>query len=675
MPGPRLGVAYYPEQWPRERWAEDAALMQDAGVSVVRIGEFAWARLEPEAGVFDFAWLDEVIGILAGRGLEVILGTPTAAPPAWLVAQHPEILPLRTDGRTHPFGHRRHYCPNQPAYHDAARRIVAALAERYGGDRRIVAWQIDNELGGRCVCECCSEKFHAWLRDRYGSIENLNETWGTVFWSQTYGDWDQVPLPELTPVPLPDGFLPNSPNPSLALDYRRFVSDSHVAFLRLQVDELRRACRPEQRITSNLMGFKFGEIDYHRLVEELDVVSWDNYPVLDRSGRWSSPALAADAMRGLKDAPVWVLEQQAGPLGWEVVRTSRRGQTRTFTYQAIAHGAELVSYFRWRTARFGTEQHWHGILDAHGRPGRRYRELAELSRELANVREAFADAVPRAEVALLHDYDSRFALQVQPTNPSLGYEETVQRHYEALAGLGIGVDVVAPTRDLARYRLVVAPNLYVIDPALAGRLRDYVESGGTLVLAPRAGVKDRCNVVPERPLPAWLDELAGIVLVDFASSLDDASVAFAGVDGVPGGTFRGWWEQVETTDAHALALYEDGDFAETPAITANSVGSGRVVYLAGAADFRTLESLYAAPMLRNGLSTLELPVGVEAVRLRRDGAAGLLVLLNHSAEERAVDVGDATRDLLSSTVHEGTVRLPAFGVAVLEPALSAVETT
>jgi len=429
---PRLGVAYYPEQWPRERWETDGRLMAEAGLSVVRIGEFAWAELELAAGTFDFGWLDEAIDVLATCNLAIILGTPTAAPPAWLIEAHPEILPVRGDGRVHPFGHRRHYCPNQPAMLDATRRVVSALGDRYGGDRRIFAWQIDNELMGRCVCAVCGERFHSWLRERYGTINALNESWGTAFWSQRYDDFAQIPLPELDPVPFPGGFMAHAPNPSLALDFRRFTSDSHIDFLRLQADELRTRITVDQGITHNLMGFRFPEIDYHRLAAEIDVVSWDNYPSLDRSARWTSAALAADAMRGLKDAPAWIVEQQVGPLGWEILRTQRRGQMRLHTYQAFAHGTELVGYFRWRTARFGTEQHWYGVLDAHGGVGRRYRELSELARELSDVGDALDNARPIAPAALLHDYDSRFALQVQPTNPSLGYEETMQRHYEAL---------------------------------------------------------------------------------------------------------------------------------------------------------------------------------------------------------------------------------------------------
>jgi beta-galactosidase len=669
MTAPRLGVDYYPEQWPRERWEIDARLMSDAGLSVVRIAEFAWSRLEPSAGVFETAWLDDVIGVLSSARLDIILGTPTAAPPAWLIEQHPEILPLRGDGRVQQFGHRRHYCPRQPAMLAASDRIVRALAERYGADERIGAWQIDNELGGRCYCDVCHAAFQAWLAQRYESLEVLNEVWGTSFWSQEYDSWRQIPLPDGSPPPSGSafGFGRNAPNPGLALDFRRFSSDSLIEFLRRQVAILREHCDPRQGITHNLMGFRFPEIDYHALGAEIDVVAWDNYPVLDTTRRWTSPALSADAMRGLKQAPVWVLEQQVGPLGWELVRSPRPGEFRLLSWQAIVHGAELVCYFRWRTARFGTEQHWHGIVDANGRVGRKYDELVALAAELGSVAETLDGAHPAAEVALLHDYDTRFALQAQPTNPALGYEETVHAHYEALRRLGIGVDVISTKGDLAAYRAVVAPSLYLMDESIAAALTAYVQTGGLLVLAPRSGVKDRCNAVPERPVPAWLDELLGLEVTDFMSVAGEETVRITGENGALDGAFHGWYEQVVPTAAAALATYASGPFAGEPALTERQLGTGKAVYLAGAADVTTLGAVYRSLLGRLGISLLDLPADVEAVPLVR-GDQGVLVLLNHSDEERVVrlDAGEQRLAPLDVALVERGLVPPAARSAVAD---------
>jgi len=654
MNAPRLGVAYYPEQWPRDRWETDASMMVDAGLAVVRIGEFAWSRMEPSEGAFQLDWLDEAVGILASAGLEVVLGTPTAAPPAWLIEQHPEILPVRADGRVHGFGHRRHYCPNQPAMRDASARIVHALAERFGSDDRVIAWQIDNELGGRCYCGTCRAAFQSWLADRYESLAVLNEVWGTAFWSQEYSAWSQVPLPEGDPPPAGSLFGRNAPNPGLALDFRRFTSDSHIDFLRRQVELLRAACDPRQRITHNLMGFRFGEIDYYALAAEIDHVSWDNYPVLDTSGRKTNPALAADTMRGLKDAPVWVMEQQTGPLGWDFVRSPRREELRSLTWQAIAHGAELVAYFRWRTARFGTEQHWHGILDANGLVGHRYEDLRALAAEIAEVGPRLDGVREQSPVAILNDYESRFALQVQPTNPSLGYEDSVHAHYEALRSFGLGVDIVSPDADLSGYRLVVAPALYVMDESRAAALTAYVAGGGVLVLAPRAGVKDRCNAVPERPFPAWLDELAGLEVTAFMSVDPSDGVS------IDNGEFHGWYEELELRGATALAAYADGPFREGAAIAEHPTGDGATVYVAGVADAATLRGLYRTLAERVELPLLALPAGVEAVPLAKDGEE-LLVLLNHSDEAQHVDLGPGRWQSYLGDAGE----LPPFGVALL----------
>ncbi len=654
-PGFKLGVAYYPEQWPRSRWRTDAEMMARAGLTLARIGEFAWSRLEPEPGRFDFDWLDESIAILNQAGIQVVLGTPTAAPPAWLVEQHPEILPIGRDGRRHMFGHRRHYCPNAPAFHDATQRIVGEIALRFGRDSRVIGWQVDNEFGGRCYCDTCWRSFQGWLAKKYGSLDNLNATWGTAFWSQTYWSWEQVPLPQGEPW---------DANPSLALDYFRFMSNSYVRYQAVQVAVLR-SRSANQFITHNLMGFKFGEIDYGKLAADLDLVSWDNYPSLDPDGGRVHAALAADAMRGLKRRKVWVMEQQAGPVGWGQMLSPEPRQVRLWTYQAIAHGAEAVLFFRWRTARFGTEQHWHGILNADGSAGDRYRDLCRISSELRELWSLIEATAPAAEVAILQSYDSRFALQIQPTNPALGYETTLKQHYEPLRRLGLGIDVVADAAELDRYRIVVAPSLYIAGPEVADALSNYVRAGGTLVLAPRTAVKDHFNVTPEQPLPAWLRELCGVSVRNYQSVPAEKRVTVAGP--ALAGEFHGWFEELETHGVEALASYSDGVFAGSPAITQKHAGGGRVVYIAGAATQPTLDCLYASLASQLGLRALSLPEGVEAIRLEGLGDAELVVLLNHLETGQRLDFnGYRWRDHLSGASGEGPFDIVAYGVAFLE---------
>jgi beta-galactosidase len=661
----RLGVDYYPEQWPEERWAVDARMMAEAGIKVVRMAEFSWSTLEPQRDALEFAWLDRAMSLMAENGIDVVLGTPTAAPPGWLIAKHPDILPIDREGRVFPFGHRRHYCPNNATYWEETRHIVGVLAERYGADERVVAWQIDNEFGERCYCRRCEAAFRVWLEKRYGSLEQLNASWGTAFWSQTYHSWDHIPLPAAGDVPLPEGFMRASPSPGHALDYGRFASDSWVHYQRLQIDEIRR--HSDLPITHNMRSFRFKELDYQKLAQDLDFLAWDNYPLLNAGDGWLEPALNCDAVRGMKDVPFWVMEQQVGPLGWETIRTPRRRQMRLHSYQMLAHGAEVVCYFRWRSARFGTEQHWYGVLDHDGRPNRRLRELGELAKELERIDGQLAGTVLIAQAAVVYDYDARFALEIQPTNPALAHVDALRAHYGALRRQGVGVDLLAPTADLSSYQLVVAPSLYVIDEAVAATLRSYVEGGGLLVLGPRSAFKDRTNAVPERPLPAWLDELAGLEVSDIASFLDGRAAQLEHVEGGADAEFRGWFEELALKGARAVYRYRNHDFAGSAAVAINAVGSGRVVYIGGAATTETLADLYTWLAREAGLDVFGAPEDVEVVRLRSaESSKDLLFLLNYAHEKRAISIPAEFASHLDGALEAGSLVLAPYGVALLE---------
>jgi beta-galactosidase len=661
----RLGVAYYPEQWPEERWPIDARMMAEAGIGIVRMAEFSWSLLEPQRGEFEFGWLDRAISRMAENGVDIVLGTPTAAPPPWLLAEHPDIRRVDGDGRVVPSGHRRQYCPNNATYREETRRVVAALTERYGRDERVVAWQIDNEFGERCYCPRCEAEFRRWLEERYGSLEQLNASWGTAFWSHTYRSWDHIPLPPGGDVPLPEGFMPASPSPAHALDYRRFVSASVARYQRLQIEEIRRGS--DAQITHNLRSFRFKELDFQELVRDLDFLAWDNYPLLNASDGWLEPALNCDAIRGLKEVPFWVMEQQVGPLGWETIRTPRRRQLRLHTYQMVAHGADAVCYFRWRSARFGTEQHWYGVLDHDGRPNRRLRELSELAQELGRTGALLAGAVPAAQAAVVYDYDARFALEIQPTNPALAHVDALRAHYGALRRQGVGVDVLAPTDDLSRYSLVAAPSLYVMDEEVAALLRSYVEAGGLLVLGPRSGFKDRTNAVPERPLPAWLDELAGLEVSDIASFLDGRTVEIEHVESGAVGEFRGWFEELSLKGARPVYRHRDHDFAGAAAVAVNPVGAGQVVYIGGVAPDGTLAELYRWLAREAALGVFDVPEDVELVRLRKPGfGTELWFLLNYADDERTIAIPGTPASHLDGVVDAGSLVLGPHAVALLE---------
>jgi beta-galactosidase len=659
-----FGVDYYPEHWPEDRWPEDARLMAEAGFNVVRLAEFAWAKMEPQQGQYDFDWLDRAIAILASHDIRVVLGTPTASPPPWLMAQSPDLFRVREDGRRVTFGNRREYCPNHPVYHEHTRRIVTQMAEHYADHPAVIGWQIDNELGGRCYCPICARAFQEWLRDRHGSLDALNQRWGTLFWSHTYTGWDQVPLPLTTG---------GSPNPGLALDFLRFSSDSYVAVQQMQVEILREKC-PTHFVTHNFMGFRYNQVDYFDLARDLDFVAWDNYP----RGFWdmradvdpSQAALSCDTMRGLKHQNIWVMEQQAGPSGWETVSTAPRpGELRLWAYQSIAHGADGIVFFRWRTARFGTEEYWHGLLDHHGRPGRRYEEIKRMGGEIKKAGERLHGSTVKPSVAMILSYDSRFAFQIQPNNPQFSYPGHFHHVYRSLYQRQVPMDIVAPTVDLSAYKLVIAPALHVVSDGVAENLRQFVQAGGVLVVTSRTGVKDAANAVVGVPLPGLLAGLCGVEVEEYDSLSPNVrkKLEFALPDLAPASSVAAsvWCDVLRPDGATVIARYAQDYTAGKPAITVNQFGQGQVVYVGTVGDADLYETLADWLLGLPGVEpVLDAPEGVEVTE-RWQGASRLLFVLNHTEQAQEVDLNRRYVDLLSGSAFEGTIAIAPRDVLAL----------
>lgn len=685
--GPRLGVTYYPEQWPEERWADDARYMRETGIRIVRLAEFAWARLEPAEGEFDVAWLDRAIATLADHELQIVLGTPTATPPPWLTYTYLDVLLVDEYGHTMSPGTRRHVCPTNQTYRELSRRIVTRLAERYGDDERIIGWQIDNEFGchntTRCYCEQCADAFHDWLHARYGELDALNAAWGTDFWSAIYTEWSQIPLPKAAPA---------EHNPSLLLDFYHFSSDSWGDFQREQTSLLRELAS-DQFITHNFMGF-FDELDSYDIARDLDFVAWDNYHY-----HGATPVLIAaahDLTWGFKRRNFWVMEQQVGEVNWTRHNSLfPTGMARLKAYQAIAHGADGVVFFRWRAARAGSEQYHSGILDHAGRPIRAHAELQQAARELSEMETMLVGTEPAAQVALLHDYHSRWALQIQPHNQLLdtrdvsdtrvshspvltasGQPLTGRSHfaipfvapYEALYRQNIGCAIIPPSSELTavEYPLAIAAALHVVDGDTAARLENYVMQGGTLILGPRAGYKQADNRVFDVPQPGLLTALAGVTVREFDSLpadrlngihfTDDQSLLDVGI----------WCELLEPTTAKVLAEYTDDFYKGTPAITVNEYGEGRVYYvgtMGGTALYNALlRRLMPEVDLAPVLNTHE---GIEArVRAGEDGRK-ILFLLNHTGDNQQVTLNQTYGDLLTGESVSGVIAVAGYDVCVL----------
>ena len=539
----KLGVCYYPEHWPEDRWAEDARMMRETGLSVVRIGEFAWSRIEPEPGRFDWDWLDRAVEALHAEGLRIIMGTPTATPPKWLVDRMPDMVALDRDGKPRGFGSRRHYCFSHDGYRQEAARITRAVAERYGQHPAVIAWQTDNEYGCHDTVQSFSmparAAFRVWLAERYGSVNALNEAWGNVFWSMEYRSFDEIDLPNLTVT---------EANPAHWLAFRRFSSDQVVRFNRIQTDILRELS-PGRNITHNAMGFYTG-YDHHDLAADLDVLGWDSYPLgflemfrfsgedKTRFAHCGHPDIAAfhhDLYRGCATDGRWsVLEQQPGPVNWARHNPAPLpGMVQLWTLEAYAHGAELVSYFRWRQFSQAQEQMHAGLLRPDATPAPALAEARAAADDLAELGKAGA---PVKQAALVFDYQAEWMTQIQPQGEGKSALWAAFHCYSALRRLGLNVDIVHPDASFDGYALVVVPCLPIVSDALADSLDTFE---GQIVIGPRTGSRGDDFAIPASLPPGKLEALIGGRIVLSESWRDGLAIDGDGWHGT------GWFDHLE----------------------------------------------------------------------------------------------------------------------------------
>jgi beta-galactosidase len=543
----RLGVAWYPEQHPRERWADDVRRMADAGLQVVRLGEFAWAVIEPERDRFEWEWLDEAISLAEGAGLRVVLGTPTAVPPIWLCLERPEIMSVGPTGERRPYGGRRFTCPTSAAYREESRRIVTAMAERYGGHPAVEVWQLDNEPGhhGSWGC-CCAESeraFQAWLERRYGSIGELNRAWGTTFWSGIYPSFEAVKLPRETPA---------AHNPSLLLAHRRFSSDTILESLTEQC-EIVNARAPGRTILVNLPAHHL-DVDQRAVARLAGVAAINVYPT---------------GLESIDDAPflydlavghtgrAWVMEHQPGPVNWTPSADPvAPGQVRLWGWQAALHGTEALLFYSWRPTRSGSEQYHSGLLRHDGSPDRALAEVADLARELADS--AALLRRPAAKVAILWSIDDHWAIGLAPRRPGLTHLRLVVAAHAAARRLGLEVDVRGPEDDLTGYEAVLAPALHLAGDERLASLQAVLERDALLVLGARSLVKDVDDCWLEEPLPGGLAAELGATVVESHVPADELKVHPFGAPSGP------WIDVLEATDprAEVLATYSGDSYLD-----------------------------------------------------------------------------------------------------------------
>jgi len=658
-----IGADYYPEHWPSDRWELDAEMMKEAGFNIVRVAEFAWVNIEPQEGQFEFDWLDEALAVLGRYDISVILSTPTAVMPAWVARKYPETLAMQADGTRIVWGVRKNNCFTSGAYRLLSERITRAMAEHFRDTPNVVGWQTDNEFGNPvCYCDTCRSDFQDWLRAKYRSLDDLNRAWGTHFWGHLYGTWGEIPIP-VDPV---------THNPSACLDWQRYHSWLNVRFQRDQVRILREVC-PDHFVTHNFMGL-FQELDYYDLAEDLDHVCWDNYPV------WAKPeipykaSIAADLMRGLKKQNFWIMEQTAGPGGWGAYgRNARPGEMRKIAFQQVAHGADGMVWFRWRTCTAGREQYWHGLLGHDGKGGRRYSEAAQTAGDLHRLSPVLEGTTVKASVAIIYDYDSLWAVRIQPGYAGNNYQEAAQRLHRALFRAGVNVDIVQSTDDLSPYRVVLAPDLYVLPDAVARALSRYVEAGGILFVDSRTGVKDETNLCHTRTLPGLLSDVLGITIEEYESLGHDWGRGEEYRYQVVGGEeFAGDYtailtaEWVQARGAESLAGYQEWHLAPYAALTRNRFGKGWGYFLGTVIEEEGFYDLLIADILsRAGIAVpVAPPAGVEA-SIRANDDRELLFLINHTEELQTVQVPAGKVELLSGVETGETLTLDRYGVAVI----------
>ncbi|GAA4722397.1 beta-galactosidase [Phytohabitans rumicis] len=660
VPGIAYGGDYNPEQWPEDVWIEDMRLMREAGVTMVSVGVFSWALLEPAEGRYDFSRMDRILDLLHDNGIAADLATPTAAPPAWFFRAYPEALPVDRDGRTLWPGSRQTFCPSNPAYRSAALRIAGALGERYADHPALAMWHVHNEYGchnAACYCDTSAAAFRTWLRTRYDDdLRTLNQAWGATVWSQWYYSWEEILPPRATGA---------DPNPMHRLDWRRFCSDELLSLYTAERDVLRRIA-PDIPATTNFMVVRnFDALDYWRWAPGVDVVSNDHYLMSDDPEPEVDIALSGDLVRSLGGGRPWlVMEHSTGAVNWQHVnRAKRPGEMHRNALAHVAHGADGIAFFQWRAATNGAEQ-WHSAMLPHaGTDSRIWDDVVRLGADLKALAEV-RGSESAARVAIVWDWDARWALEL-PSQPSgeLRYQDLVRDWYAPLWRAGVAVDFVSPgSPNLDRYRLVLVPSLYLVDDAGAANLTNFAERGGTLVVGFHSGAVDENCHIRLGGYPGAFRDVLGVRTDELFPLLPGERVGLTG--DVPAGATAGLWsERLRLAGAEAVATYADGPVAGIPAVTRRTRGSGAAWYLATHPDSTTLAAVLDRIRREAGVQPERAaPAGIEVVR--RCGAdADYLFLIDHAGVGAEV-TADGVELLTGKTVC-GSVTVPAGGVAVV----------
>lgn len=668
-----MGVDYYPEHWDRSLWAEDLDRMKKVGIEFVRVAEFSWNLFEPSEGEYTYDFFDEFLDLCKAKCMKVIFCTPTATPPAWMTDKYPEVLNARQDGVLYRHGARRHYNYNSPIYQRFTRNIVERIASHYAPHESIIGWQIDNEINcetNEFYSESDTIAFREFLKEKYGSIKKLNKAWGTAFWNQTYTTFSEIYVPRTT--------ISNSTNPHEVLDYKRFVSDSACRWAKLQSDIIRKYIKEGDFVTTNGL---FGDLDNHRMVKEsLDFMTFDSYPnmaygvdshFIETSGLkdrfWG---ILLDEVRSIK-GNFGIMEQQSGANGWNTAMAApapKPGQITLWTMQSVAHGADFVCYFRWRTCTFGTEIYWHGILDYSGRDNRRLNEVRNIHEKFKAVSE-ISGATYKAEVGVIETYSNKFDSELDAWHRMV--EETSKTGiYEASQFSHTPIDYVylqddTTAEELFKYKVLIYPHALIVSEENAAILKKYVENGGTLLLGCRAGMKDENGICTQKNLPGLLSELCGAEVTEFSlvTPGEHALVSWDGEE-IEAATFTDELSPIGT--GKVLATYSNRYNKGIPALVENHYGKGKVLYFGGAFNRHTAEVFLKKLGVINPLSdVIDVPKECE-VAIREKDDVRYIFVLNYSSDAQKVTLKREMLNLYTSEKNSGIIELGAYETIVLK---------
>ncbi|MFD9391442.1 beta-galactosidase [Streptomyces sp. NPDC060000] len=656
-----FGGDYNPEQWPESVWQDDVRLMREAGVTMMSVGIFSWALLEPSPGEYDFGWLDRVIGLLHDNGIRVDLGTPTVAPPVWFYRDHPEALPVTPEGVRYEFGSRAAICHSNADYRAAAANITTRLAERYGDHPALAMWHVHNEYGvpvSACYCDSCAAHFRRWLETTYGTVDAVNEAWGTAFWGQRYAGFEDVNPPRATPT---------VGNPGQALDYKRFADATMRENFRAERDILHRLA-PGVPVTTNFMTAlsQCDSVDYWAWGREVDIVTNDHYLITDGRRTHVNLAMAADLTRSVAGGAPWILlEHSTSGVNWQPRNPAKApGQMARNSLGHVARGSEGAMFFQWRQSRRGAEK-FHSAMVPHGGTDTRvWREVVELGASLDSLA-PIRGTRTEADVAVLWDWHSWWAQNLawrpsEDTDP----RERADAFYEALYDRHLTVDFAHPEADLSAYPLVVVPALYLMTEAAGNNLREYVANGGTLVVSYFSGIVDEHDAVHEGAYPGVLRDVLGLTVEEFSPLLQGENVRVTGPDGSEL-TGDVWTEFVVPRGAETVWTYAEGLTAGRPAVTRHRLGEGTAWYVSTRLGPEDLDTLLGRAAEDAAITPrADLPRDVEVVR-RSGGTGSYLFAINHTATDAKVPLETSGTELLTGERAAGRLAVPAGAVRVV----------